>query len=144
MSSLFGISNKLTVAHKQHNILICGICNNAFAFYWFKLFLGLAWPAKNDSKWRASARLDKRLVNCVCCRHLNPQEPAAVSATVSVCNNSASLIGFCGFPITPPDLHKSNGPLLNPDPAACSRHTPLSSTAPEIPQSQRKRCSYKY
>lgn len=43
--------------------------------------------------------------------------------TVSVCNNSASLIGFCGFPITPLDLHKSSGPLLNPDPAAYSRHT---------------------
>lgn len=58
-----------------------------------------------------------QLVNCVCRQRLNPQEHAAMSATVSVCNNSASLIGFCGFPITPPDLPKSNGPLLNPVPA---------------------------
>lgn len=92
--------------------------------------------------WGGSAWLGKRLGNCVCRQGLNLQEHAAASATVSVCNNSASLIGFCGFPITPSDLHKSNGPLLNLDPAAYSRRTPLSSTGPKMPHSKKKIISY--
>lgn len=59
-------------------------------------------------------------------------------AAVSVCNNSASLIGLCGFPITPPDLHKSNGPLVNPDPAAHSRHTPGPNTPHSKTQKKKK------